>query len=60
MKIIAFMFFALVAASPASGNELVSRCMSVEPVCRPGTRPMCICENDYSFRCAWICGSNGQ
>lgn len=35
------------------------RCLGVEPICRPGTYPICVCESDISLRCSWICASAG-
>jgi len=33
------------------------RCMSVQPICNPGQRAICVCESDISLKCNWICGS---
>ena len=54
-----------VPVSPTAASEnrvpatlpLVSRCLSIEPICRPGTHPICICDSDISLNCSWICGS---
>lgn len=47
------------AAQPAEAAEpLTSRCYTIPPICMPGARPVCICENDYSINCSWICAGN--
>ncbi len=38
------------AAEPMGG-----RCISVKPICSPGTRAICICESAISLNCMWIC-----
>lgn len=32
-----------------------ARCISVAPICAPGTHPVCICESDISLSCSWLC-----
>lgn len=32
-----------------------ARCMSIPPICGPGTHPTCICESDISLSCTWLC-----
>lgn len=44
---------------PSAAPAQASRCIGVEPICRPGTRPVCLCESDISLRCGWICASPG-
>lgn len=41
-------------AATAPGEGFV-KCVSVQPICPPGTHPMCVCESDYSYNCQWIC-----
>lgn len=48
---------ALIGLCGASTSaEAYVRCMGTQPICRPGTHAMCICESDISLNCAWICG----
>lgn len=53
----AILLAALAMTDADAAVPLESRCISVPPICRPGTEPLCICESDYSFRCQWICTS---
>lgn len=34
-----------------------SRCMGFPPMCPMGQHPICMCQNDYSLNCMWMCGS---
>lgn len=43
--------------APRATEEPASRCMGIRPLCPPGQHPLCICESDYSYNCAWICAS---
>lgn len=34
-----------------------SRCIMAPPICMAGQRPICVCQDDYSLNCMWMCGS---
>lgn len=44
-------------SAPAAEPQQSSRCMALPPLCSYGQRPLCVCENDYSFNCMWMCAS---
>jgi len=46
---------AIPGAALADQPQQSTRCMSIEPICRPGQHPLCVCQSDYSSRCIWIC-----
>lgn len=34
-----------------------SRCMAFPPFCPYGQHPICVCQDQYSYQCVWMCGS---
>lgn len=48
----------LVLSNSVGAEPMAGRCISVPPICAPGTRAMCICESDISMNCKWICASS--
>lgn len=45
----------LTVGAPASDDALTNRCMSVQPICMPGTHAICVCDSDVSMHCYWEC-----
>lgn len=47
------------ASAPASEAEPMqrSRCLGYPPFCPYGQAPLCVCENDLSYNCIWMCAS---
>lgn len=54
---ITFAILAIGQTSEAAEPQQSSRCMALPPLCSYGQRPLCVCENDYSFNCMWMCAS---
>lgn len=57
MKNIVLIVVAALAAvgGRAEAGSRSSRCIDVRPICPPGQHPICLCESDYSYNCAWVC-----
>jgi hypothetical protein len=54
---IAMALFVALAGASLAEVPMGGRCISVPPICPPGSNPVCLCESSYSFSCVWICGS---
>lgn len=44
-------------AQPEPQPQQSSRCIMAPPICMAGQRPICVCQDDYSLNCMWMCGS---
>ncbi len=59
MKLL-LLVLASLAVSPyalADAETESSRCVSLPPLCPPGSYPICICQSAMSLTCGWLCGS---
>jgi hypothetical protein len=59
MKTIAAIAIALMLASrtEAAPEPTAGRCMGYPPFCPYGQAPLCVCQDDYSYNCIWMCAS---
>jgi hypothetical protein len=59
MKTIAAIAIALLLASrtEAAPEPAAGKCMSYPPFCPYGQSPLCVCQDDYSYNCIWMCAS---
>ena len=45
------------AAQVNPGDDPISGvCLDVPPVCKAGQDPICLCPDDITLECRWICG----
>ena len=54
---IAIVILALASSSAPAAEPQISRCLSYPPLCPYGQSPLCVCENDFSYNCVWMCAS---
>lgn len=54
---IALAMLLLAATSDAAPEPQQSRCMAFPPFCPYGQHPICVCQDQYSYQCVWMCGS---
>lgn len=59
MRIIitALALIAIASTSAPAAEPQASRCMSFPPFCPYGQAPLCVCQDDYSYNCMWMCAS---
>lgn len=59
MKIafIAAVMLALASSSAPAAEPQASRCLAYPPLCPYGQSPLCVCDNDFSYNCIWMCAS---
>lgn len=58
LVLLALLFVAPLAPVKAAQPEpLYGHCMSIAPICAPGSRPYCLCENSLSLTCTWVCAA---
>jgi hypothetical protein len=59
MKIafIAAVMLALASSSAPAAEPQASRCLAYPPFCPYGQSPLCVCDNDFSYNCIWMCAS---
>ncbi|MGA1062102.1 MAG: hypothetical protein ACO3VH_07205 [Ilumatobacteraceae bacterium] len=59
MRIIiaALALIAIASTSAPAAEPQGSRCMSIPPFCPYGQSPLCVCQDDYSYNCIWMCAS---
>lgn len=55
--IIALALVILSASSAPAAQPQASRCLGYPPFCPYGQAPLCVCENDLSYNCIWMCAS---
>lgn len=59
MKIafVAAVMLALASSSAPAAEPQASRCLAYPPFCPYGQSPLCVCDNDFSYNCIWMCAS---
>jgi len=55
--LIALALVILSASSAPAAEPQAPRCLGYPPFCPYGQAPLCVCENDLSYNCIWMCAS---
>jgi hypothetical protein len=48
---------AVASTSAPAAEPQASRCLAPQPFCPYGQAPLCVCDNDFSYNCIWMCAS---
>jgi hypothetical protein len=44
-------------AAPQAEPQQSSRCIMPKPFCPYGQEPLCVCQDQFSYSCIWMCAS---